>query len=46
METVELVDLNKISYSGGYGDASTEKFVTLSSENDNQFDLLHYLKLH
>tara|TARA_B100001250_G_scaffold184834_1_gene158970 strand:+ start:718 stop:1527 length:810 start_codon:yes stop_codon:yes gene_type:complete len=33
-------DLNKISYSGGYGDASTEKFVTLSSENDNQFDLV------
>lgn len=33
-------DLNKISYSGGYGDASTEKFVTLSSENANQFDLV------
>jgi len=32
-------DLNKISYSGGYGDASTEKFVTLSS-NANQFDLI------
>ena len=32
-------DLNKISYSGGYGDASTEKFVTFSS-NANQFDLV------
>mgnify|MGYP001409270286 CR=1 FL=1 len=33
-------DLNKISYSGGYGDASTEKFVTLDPYVSNQFNLV------
>ena len=33
-------DLNTINYSGGFEDASTEKFVTLDSYQTNQFNLV------